>query len=106
VAFKGCVRGLLEPPSVLIAKELSGPVTRELRKHLALWIRLEYPELRNISIEVTSVHWSKSLEVLVVGEQQNLNQANVCRILSTCSSLKIASFSSVKSTGNDDFGDL
>jgi hypothetical protein len=58
----------------VIAEELSGPATRGLRKHLAVWIRLEYLELLNVSIEITSVHWLESLEVLVVGDQQNLNR--------------------------------
>ena len=68
-AFKACIRRLSGPPSVMIAQELSGPATRELRKCLALWIRLEQLELRNIDVKITSVNWLKSLRILEVGEQ-------------------------------------
>ena len=104
-AFKACVRRLSGPPSVVIAQELSGPATRELRKCLALWIRLEQLELQNIDIRITSVHWSKSLMVLDVGEQQKLNRENVCKILSICSLLRRASFNFVNSKSDDDYDD-
>src|SRR5277367_2398156 len=90
-AFNACIRRLSKQPSMVIAEKLSNPAISDLRKHLALWISPTHLELRNVSIDIRSINLSASLEVLVVGEQQNLDQAQVCRILSLCSSLRRAS---------------
>jgi tetratricopeptide (TPR) repeat protein len=103
-AFNACIRRLSRPPSVVIAEKLSNPAISDLRKRLALWISPTHLELRNVSIDIRSINLSASLEVLVVGEQQNLDQAQVCRILSLCSFLRRASFSSVMRKANDYHG--
>ena len=103
-AFNACIRRLSKQPSMVIAERLSKPAISDLRKHLALWISPTHLELRNVSIDIGSINLSASLEVLVVGEEQNLDQAQVCRILSLCSSLRRASFSSVTRKANDYYG--
>jgi hypothetical protein len=102
-AFNACIRRLSKQPSMVIAEKLSNPAISDLRKYLAPWISLTHLDLRNVSIDIRSINLSASLEVLVVGEQQNLDQAQVCRILSLCS-LRRASFSSVRRKANDYYG--
>ena len=103
-AFNACIRRLSKQPSMVIAEKLSNPAISDPRKHLALWISPTHLELRNVSIDIRSINLPASLEVLVVGEQQSLGQAQVCRILSLCSSLRRASFNSVKRKANDYYG--